>query len=292
MEKNTLKENAVHGTQNYPYAEYSFDGKEDFQVPLHWHKEAEIIFMKEGRYKVTVNAEQYSGEAPAMFFVGSGEIHSLRMERGTVETAVVFSPQILESASYDSIQHTILTPWMEGKLKVSSFLAPGDAMWAETLCLYREIWRAAKEKEIGSYLRLKAGLFRLLASLYEQERMIRIDHGKEEDPERIEPLKKVLGFVRQNYSRRITADEIADVAGMNTQYFCRYFKKHTGRTLTEYVNDVRVSQAARLLAQTQDKILNIAVQCGYENAGYFINRFRRCKGMTPSEYREWMKKSK
>ena len=86
--------------------------------------------------------------------------------------------------------------------------------------------------------------------------------------------------------------EIAAVAGMNAQYFCRYFKKHTGRTVTEYINDVRISQASRLLAQTDDKILHIAVRCGYENAGYFISRFRRSRGVSPSEYREQMKKSR
>ena len=207
------------------------------------------------------------------------------------ETALVYAPQMLEFASYDSLQHVILGPWMEGKLKFPCALKPGDELWPQAVCLYQEIWQASKIREAGPYLRLKAGLYRLFACFFEGDQMIRTG-ADDEEAGNMDSLKKVLEFVRQNYGRRIRVEEAAAVAGMNPQYFCRYFKKHTGRTVTEYINDVRISQASRLLAQTDDKILHIAVRCGYENAGYFISRFRRSRGVSPSEYREQMKKSR
>ena len=76
---------------------------------------------------------------------------------------------------------------------------------------------------------------------------------------------------------------------MNEQYFCRYFKKNIGKTITEYINMIRVEKAATALAETEDKIIDIASACGFDNIGYFIRRFKKEKGMTPSEYR---KKSK
>ena len=76
---------------------------------------------------------------------------------------------------------------------------------------------------------------------------------------------------------------------MNEQYFCRYFKKNIGKTITEYINVIRVEKAATALAETEDKIIDIAAACGFDNTGYFIRRFKKEKGMTPSEYR---KKSK
>jgi len=75
----------------------------------------------------------------------------------------------------------------------------------------------------------------------------------------------------------------------NPQYFCRYFKKNIGKTITEYINDVRIEKAAQALAETNDKIIDIAQNCGYENVSYFIRRFRRTKGMTPVQYREMSK---
>ena len=131
----SLKEKAVHGTQGYPYACYQFDGQEDFPVPLHWHPEAEIIFVEKGEYQVWIQRERYAGEGPALFFVGPEEIHSLEFKRGTVETALVYAPQMLEFASYDSLQHVILGPWMEGKLKFPCALKPGDELWLQAVCL-------------------------------------------------------------------------------------------------------------------------------------------------------------
>ena len=79
---------------------------------------------------------------------------------------------------------------------------------------------------------------------------------------------------------------------MNTQYFCRYFKKLVGKTPTEYINDVRIEKAKELLAESDDKIIDIAIACGYDNIGYFIKRFKEQKHMSPSQYRKQIKKSK
>ena len=87
----------------------------------------------------------------------------------------------------------------------------------------------------------------------------------------------------------MSLEEIASVAGMNEQYLCRYFKKHVGKTITEYINDVRINHATQKLLQTDDKIIDIAIQCGYENVGYFLKRFRKEKGLTPSAFRETQK---
>lgn len=62
---------------------------------------------------------------------------------------------------------------------------------------------------------------------------------------------------------------------MNEQYFCRYFKKNIGKTITEYINVIRVEKAATALAETEDKIIDIASACGFDNIGYFIRRFKR-----------------
>ena len=79
---------------------------------------------------------------------------------------------------------------------------------------------------------------------------------------------------------------------MNSQYFCRYFKENLGKTATEYINEVRVEKAAEALIETDEKIINIAQNSGFENMGYFIRRFKKEKGVTPSEYRKNSKKSK
>jgi len=81
-------------------------------------------------------------------------------------------------------------------------------------------------------------------------------------------------------------DELAELINLNPQYFCRYFKRNIGKTITEYINEIRIEKAAQELLETDDKIITIAQNAGFDNTGYFIRRFKEEKGMTPSEYRK------
>ena len=99
-------------------------------------------------------------------------------------------------------------------------------------------------------------------------------------------MKKVLHEIHTNYARKLSLDQMASMVGMNPQYFCRFFKRLTGKTFTIYLNEIRIDRAAELLVNTEDKIIQVAGECGFENVGYFIRRFKEMKGSTPSKYRE------
>ena len=113
-----------------------------------------------------------------------------------------------------------------------------------------------------------------------------------ENEHQIENLKKVLSYINENYSSPIRLDELSSLVNLNTQYFCRYFKENIGKTATEYINEIRIEKAAASLLETNDKIITIAQDAGFDNIGYFIRRFRQVKGVTPSEYRKESNKSK
>lgn len=286
MEKSMLKENAVHGTNAYPYAVYQWEGDGELPVPLHWHKETEIIFLKEGSFTFSINMKEYYKEAPALIFIGSGEIHSILIKKGMKENAVVFDLGMLSFENYDGIQYKIIRPLIEGEISFPQIITKEDTVWEEAFPIYEKIFLEAAKKELSAYLQVKAGLYELLACFYQEGYLKNIGEVSEKDSEKIDILKKVLTYIHENYAERLTVEEIASVAGMNAQYFCRYFKKNISKTVTEYINDIRISHAAQKLERTNDKIIDIAGQCGYDNVGYFIKRFRQCKGMSPSEYRK------
>lgn len=285
-EKNKLKENAVHGTVEFPMATYNWEGESRYPVPLHWHGETEIIYLKEGCFHLTIGVKKESIAAPALVFIPSGEIHTILLEEGQQEKAVVFDLGMLNFEQYDGIQYKVISPLIDKKISLPSVVQASHDCWNELESLYLDVYNFGDKKTLGSYLRVKARLYEMLAVLYENELLEHMESLKKDDAERIKVMKNVLTFLHDNFTIQLKVEEIAAVAGMNPQYFCRYFKKITGKTVMEYVNEVRIDHACQDLHQTDDKIIDIAMKNGYDNIGYFIRRFQQSRQMTPSEYRK------
>ena len=105
----------------------------------------------------------------------------------------------------------------------------------------------------------------------------------EDDSRRI---LKVKSFIAQNYMDELRLKQLADIAGMSSSAFSRFFKLHTGRNLSEYIIDIRLGYAARLLVDTSRSISEISFECGFNNLSTFNRIFKRKKGCSPSEFRE------
>ena len=290
-EESKLQEKTVHGTVEFPMAVYDWEGESRYPVPLHWHRETEMIYLQRGCFSLTIGMKKEIREAPALIFIPAGEIHSILLEEGQREKAVVFDLEMLSFEKYDGIQYHLLTPLLEQKVRLPQTLTPQESAWTEAERLFEEIYRYGGQENLSAHLHVKAGLYILLALLSEHGLLEQIGTIRKEDAERIKVMKRVLTFLHENFSRTLKVEEIASVAGMNPQYFCRYFKKLTGKTIMEYVNEVRVDHACQELMQTEDKIIEVAMRSGYDNIGYFIRRFQQSRQMTPSEYRKRWKET-
>lgn len=100
-------------------------------------------------------------------------------------------------------------------------------------------------------------------------------------------LDKVYDYVMKNFQKpELAVEDLAALVSMNKSSFCRYFKKTTQKTFTEFVNYVRVGFACKLLTEMDMNILEISYQCGYNNTSYFNRQFKKKKGMTPSDYKK------
>lgn len=289
MEKYMLEEKTVHGSSAYPFATYKIEAGQADYVQLHWHRETEIIYLKEGSFDFTINTKVFHEEAPALIFVSSEEIHSISLENCQCLDSIVFDLNMLSFENYDGIQFKIIQPLLKGKTRFPQMIKKDAEKWEEISRLFEMMMEEAHKKDLCSYLRVKARLYEILAFLYQNGYLKEVGEVNEKDTFRIDGLKRVISYIQEHFNEKISLKEIASVAGMNEQYFCRYFKKHVGKTLTEYMNDIRINHAAQKLLQTNDKVIDIAIQCGYENIGYFLKRFRKEKGMSPSAFRESQK---
>lgn len=301
MDKHSLEENVRHGTVSFPLALYEYNGENDYRVPLHWHNEMECLFFKTGVFNVWLNTKEYMVEAPAIMCIHPEELHALILPKDCEERAIVFNLNILSFEHYDAIQAKLLRPLMDGRLKMPLFIRSDDKIFPSIRYCYEKMEMKIREMnldegddEVGknaAYLQIKAILFEMLAILYENNRFSNIIQISNKDDYHIENLKKVISYMNENYSSAIRLDTLAELINMNAQYFCRYFKQNIGKTITEYLNEIRIDKAAEALIETDDKVINIAQNVGFENIGYFIRRFKKEKNMPPSEYRKMNKKS-
>ena len=92
-------------------------------------------------------------------------------------------------------------------------------------------------------------------------------------------------FIREHYGEDLTLEDIASHVYLSADYLAKLFRRDTGASVMDFLIDCRISHAATLLAQTDDRIGDIAVQVGYDNFPYFSRLFRQKTGMSPREYR-------
>ena len=201
-----------------------------------------------------------------------------------LEQAVVFNLEMLNFQHYDEPQASLLTPLAESRLQLPRLVTPQSPGWNELYLLLSGIFSTAEQSTAAAHLKIKAALLDCIALLHENHLL----QGSipKNSPYRIACIKQILTYIHTHYAEKITLEQIAGAARLNNQYVCRFFKKATGRTLTEYINIVRIEKAAEALSQTDSKIIDIAVDCGYNNMSHFIRNFSRIKGMSPLQFRK------
>lgn len=97
-------------------------------------------------------------------------------------------------------------------------------------------------------------------------------------------LNKILNYLNLNYTGKISLVQLARQFGMNASAFSRYFKEKTGKTLVQYVNEIRVKYACKLLQNKNDSISRVCFECGFNNISNFNRFFKSVMKMTPKAY--------
>lgn len=99
-------------------------------------------------------------------------------------------------------------------------------------------------------------------------------------------MERVCDYIHQHLADEIDRDRLARLAHLSPGAFSRFFRSRTGKTVPEYVNELRVGRACRMLAEGDQKVIDIALDCGYRNLANFNRRFLDVMQVTPREYRK------
>lgn len=97
-------------------------------------------------------------------------------------------------------------------------------------------------------------------------------------------INKVVNYMMDNYSGEVSIDKIAELVNMNKSSFCRYFKMRTNKTCTEFLNEIRIAHACKLLINSSLNVSQICYETGYNNISHFNRQFKLVTGVTAKTY--------
>ncbi|MCE5345199.1 MAG: AraC family transcriptional regulator [Bacteroidales bacterium] len=145
--------------------------------------------------------------------------------------------------------------------------------------------KLTKMDGLKSYIQLLS-IFDLLINCNKKEYLSHITHGNFGFEKDFNQINKVYEYVFQNLQKGVRLEEAASMLNMSPGSFCRYFKKKTNMTFIEYVLNIRIGYASKVIAETDKQITEIGYECGYTSLANFNHYFKKIMRKTPSEYRK------
>jgi len=252
-----------------------------FEVPWHQHLEYELIFFTEGAGMSFIGNYVGEFEVGDVFFLGSNLPHTFQKnnEDMVVSAVVVHFREDFWGAE--------LLQLPESKLinKLLKTAAHGLKFSGEMKSqLGKMILSLEKEKGFRRILSLLECL--ALMSETEEYTTVSTQEIKELNPRDRDRIDRIFQYTMDHFRQPIQLAELADIAGMTIPAFCNYFKKRTRKTYIDFVNEIRIGHACKLLLTTEQSILDVCFDSGYNSVANFNRQFLKVKGLTPSAYRK------
>lgn len=289
---NDLQENVRHGDFMMPFAQYVTWLPWSFtNFPIHWHREVEIIYVDNGTCEINMDLQQYVLEEGDIAVVRPYALHSLKQfnKESACCFSWVFDLNMLSYGITDACYVKYFKPFTEDKFAYPSVISEGMEGYDRIRDILLEIHQVCDDKKENIELDIKWRLGQLFFCLVEDV-FSRRKESTEQNKENIRNVKIVVDYIHEHYQNPITIAELADLLHFSEPYFMRYFKKYTGVTSIDYINDFRMNKAIELLMNTEDSIMETAIQVGMHNISYFNRLFKKKYEMTPKEYRKMYQK--
>ena len=292
IEYENYQEKPTPRSAPFPYLTYPCSIPHDFtQVPIHWHDELELVYIKKGAGLVSVDFSVLNVSSGDIVFICPGQLHSIcQLQQNTMEYEnIIFPLSLLCARQADSAWETYLAPIDLRRRQLPSCLHPDMPCYPAISACIDQIDQIRQTFPDGYELFIKGKLFELFFLLHHHNLVIT---PVSPDPDRrhsrekaLEKSRQILKYVEQHYQDSLTIEKLASAVGFSQSHFMKFFKNTFGTSFTAYLNEYRLTMASRLLLASEDSILAVAAECGFENLSYFNRRFKERFGMTPSEFR-------
>ncbi|MEA4917892.1 AraC family transcriptional regulator [Proteiniphilum sp.] len=258
-----------------------------FKFPWHFHEEYEIVYVLKstGTRFVGNNIEPFSDDD--LVLLGSSVPHMYRNDIQYYQNDPKYRVHAITLQFSKEFFKYSLEQYPEFS-QIKNLLE--DAKYG--IYFEKDANRAIRKKMVKalhlSGLDLLLEIIKIL-SLMSQSESKRLLRDESEDTLALTDDKdpriiKVKAFLHREYTGIVSLQRVADIAGMNESAFCRYFLKKTSKTCFQYINELRITYACKLLLERRLTISQICYESGYNNISNFNRQFKKITGYSPTDY--------
>lgn len=275
-------EQIPHRTGDFPLDFYHVDALfPRYRMPMHWHKEMEIIRIVRGQMHFYLDDDALVAEAGDLLTVGGGVIHGGEPQDCVYE-CIVFDPEALTPA-IESCRNA-LRPLMRNNVFLRRETIDAQPGFRAAVNRLFALSAGFDERNIE----MLGALFNFLHHQIRTLDTAQLRTVSERSWQKAEQLKPALEYIEHNYGQHISLDTLARLTGFSPKYFCRYFRTIVHRSPIDYLNYYRIECAAHFLANGDMNVAEVAMHCGFSDSSAFIKQFRKYKGTTPKQYKNRM----
>ena len=270
------------GTDHFPIELYHVNKNHPrYEMSSHWHSEIELMRIVSGKLQVKLDSNEYLAKKGDLIFVNPETVHSAFPIGECVYDCIVMRFDMLKIED-ESCRHFI-DGILGHDIVINEFNSNSSKKFSYAMNYLFDSMDANKP---GYKFSVMSSLYDLLGAVIDNCMYTSVSDKKHNpNNKNILKLKRVLSFIRNNYDKQITLNEMAKINNMSQKYFCTFFKEMTRKTPVEYLILYRIECAARKLCHSDMSVTEIALSCGFNDLSYFIKTFKNIKGVTPLKFR-------
>lgn len=252
-------------------------------IYTHWHEQIELLYFVKGNAVVECNSVPIAVKPGDLIVVNSNDLHSVQNGWDSATYyCIIIDTSLLQSSPTDTCDVKYINPITKNLIVFKNKICNDP----EVISCVENIINENEEKDVGFELSIKSYIYRLLVLLL-RNYVDKVLTPKEYDAKvkNLGKLNCVLKYIEENYTEEITIEQLARMICVSNYYFCHLFKQVTGKTLSEYINGVRVNAAEALLRTSDMNITEVALAVGFNDANYFSRVFKKHRKYPPSQVR-------
>lgn len=271
--------------KSFPFAIYHATIPNHGVRTMQWHDCLELNYIVRGSGHYIISDVRYEVEPGQVFVINNNELHCAYTTSTLELLCIVFEPGFITGNAL--VDQEFLGPFFERNINFHNQIQADNPLASTIRDLAYEMERESQEAGEGYQLMIKASLLKILALLFRHFKLEgQLGHDYIAHQHRLDRIRAAVAYMDAHYQEKISLETIARLVYMNPSYFSTYFKKVMKVSVMDYVFNLRITQAANLLADPALSITEVGLSCGFPTPAYFSRAFAKAHGLSPVQYRK------